>query len=573
MDWLSLFLVILIVTITYILVIQGMVSALITAGLAILCAALAFGTFEWVAYSLLAGPLGELALPVALMVTFVVPLLGLRSAMDVLITRSTLLPAMVDRVVGAGFGVIAGFLMAGVLAVAIQMLPFDGTVLGHAALDPETGTENTLWLNVDRATISYATMMSSGLFSGSRSWQDAHPDFIQEVLWNQTAPSGVSRFAPPGSIRVVRVDYPDYIFDKSVDTSIRDATPSYDRKNPPSGKRWYLVRIAIADEARDSDEAHRFTRTQVRLVGRDGPDMVLRNLAPVAINDNDRPEMAVTIKNGQLYRPESNNEIDFLFEVPESHVPMYIAYKMGARADLSGHAPPTQDATEPASAAPPSPTEGASRGPSRTGSTTRTTSAKPAGRVSGARGSDKGGKFSDALPRSMTVFNSAGVERTGSLLGSGHLYGDVDKQGGAGDSNEIVKFDVPSDKRMFQLDVKVLQARSTLGRALSFAVTSLKNYQLRDDTGRQYPVVGQVAQANVDGVEVIEVQYYPEIVAVSSRGGLREFRRIKKRHLQGNNYSLAYLFLVEPGARLTEFRTSPTRRPTDLKPFNLVAPR
>ena len=572
MDWLSLFLVILVVAITYILTIQGLVSALITAGLAILCAALAFGTFEWVAYTFLAGPLGELALPVALMATFVVPLLALRSAMDVLITRSSLLPVLIDRTVGTGLAFIAGFLMTGVLAVAVQMLPFDGTILGHTGLDPETGAENKLWLNLDRVTVGYAEMMSGGLFSGGRSWRDAHPDFMQEVLWNQAAPSGVSRFAPPGSIRVVHVDYPDYIFDKTKDESVRDATPHYERKNPPSGKRWYLVRIALADEARDSEETHQFSRRQVRLVGRDSPDAPPRNLATVAINDNDRPEMAVTIKDGKVYRPETNNEIDFLFEVPESHVPMYIAYKMGARADLSGHKPATQDATEPDPAAAP-PTDSASRESTRAGSATRSASSTPGGRVSGARGSSEGGKFSDALPLTMTDFDSTGLERDGSRLGSGHLYGDVAKQGRAGRSDGIVKFDVPSDKRLFQLDVKLLQARSTLGRALSFAVTSLKNYQLRDDTGRQYPVVGQIAQANVDGVEVIEVQYYPEIVAVSSRGGLRDFRRIKKRHLQGNNYSLAYLFLVEPGARLTEFRTSPTRRPTDLKALGLVAPR
>lgn len=573
MDWLSLFLVILIVAITYNLAIQGLVSALVTAGLAILCVALAFGTFEWVAYTFLAGPLGELALPVALMAMFVVPLLALRSAMDVLVTRSSLMPVLIDRAAGTACGLIAGFLMSGVLSVAVQMLPFDGTVLGHSGLDPETGTENTLWLNLDRVTVGYASMMSGGLFSGGRSWRDAHPDFMQEVIWNQAVPRGVSRFAPPGSIRVVRVDYPDYIFDKTTDTSVRDPTPHYERKNPPSGKRWYLVRIALTDEARDSDEIHRFSRRQVRLVGRDSPDAPPRNLAPIAINDNDRPTMAVTIEDGQLYRPESDNEIDFLFEVPESHVPMYIAYKMGARADLSGHKSATQEATESASAASPPPANTASRQSPRSAPATRTASSTPGGRVSGARGTGEGGKFSDALPRAMTDFDSTSLERNGSLLESGHLYGDVAKQGGAGASGGIARFDVPSGKRLFQLDVKVLQARSTLGRALNFAVTSVKNYYLRDDAGRQYPVVGQVAQANVDGVEVIEVQYYPEIVAVSSRGGLRDFRRIKKRHLQGNNYSLAYLFLVEPGARLTEFRTSPTRRPTDLKPFRLVAPR
>ena len=88
MDWLSLFLALLIVATTYVLAMQGVFSALIMCVSVLLATAVAFATFEWIAMSFLLGPLGDMALPVAFIGTFVLPLLLLRLGLDKFITRS-----------------------------------------------------------------------------------------------------------------------------------------------------------------------------------------------------------------------------------------------------------------------------------------------------------------------------------------------------------------------------------------------------------------------------------------------------------------------------------------------------
>ena len=172
----------------------------------------------------------------------------------------------------------------------------------------------------------------------------------------------------------------------------------------------------------------------------------------------------------------------------------------------------------------------------------------------------------------MTRYQQVGLDQRNGALVEGHVLGNWDNQGQTGANPTLETFDVPGDKRLFQLDVKELQARSLYGRALSFAVKSVKDYFLHDESGRVYPVVGQYVIADVDGIEVVEIQYYPEQVQIMNRGGIRDFKQVKKRHLRGKNYRLAYLFLVEPGAKLTEFTTGKGRRPTDLEQYNLVAP-
>jgi hypothetical protein len=569
MDWLSLFSLAMLIAIAYMQLIQGLISSLIMCVLTVLCAVLAFATYEWVGYSFLMGPLGDLALPAALIATFVLPLIGLRFAVDAMISRSNLLPILIDRAAGSIAAAVTGLTMTGMLALAVQMVPFGGTFLGHTGVDPDTGEMQSLWLGPDRFAAGLAASMSDGLFSGEQIWSERHPDFVQEIAWSQAADRATRHVVPPGSIRVVSTEESvPYVFKKTK----KDArsTPKYDRMEIPDGKRWYKVRVALEEGAKDEDGPNRFSRWQVRLVGRDHADARPANYPLLAITDDDDPTAPVIIEDGALYKPASGNEVDFVFEVPETFQPSFIEYKVGARADLSGRAPAADTATPetetetPDAASPPADTTASEP--------TAPSSGRRGGRVSGVRGRIGGHKFSDALPVKMTNYQQTGLEGRGNLMSSGHIYGRTADQE-EGSSREVSKFDVPSDKRLFQLDVERLQAGSTLGKALQFAVTSLKDYQLHDESGKRYPVVGQFAIADVDGSEVVEVQYYPEAVAATNRGGLREFRLIKKRHLKGRKYKLVYLFLVDPGAKLTEFTTGAGRHPTDLTKFNLTAPR
>jgi len=579
MDWLSLFLVALLFATTYILTIYGLIGAIITCVLVLMCASLAFGTYEWLAFSFLTGPLGDLAPAVAMMAMFVVPLIALRFALDALITRASLIPALIDRIVGVGFAFLAAYVMTGVVAVSISLLPLGGSFLGHHTFDATTDKENHLWMTPDRFAVSFASMMSHGLLSGRRDWRDDHPDLVQEIAWAQAPDHNVRHVVPEGSVRLVKPDIREYIFEKTPGQGRgrRATPPSYKPISPPSGKYWLALRLQLLKDASGEDQTHRFSRRQVRLVGREHPGAAAENFAPVAMNDNDDPKRAVKIEDGKLYGPESKGEVDFVYEVPDDFVPMYLTYKIGARVDLStielaGDGDDTANSNSPSSAASSRTTdsrESAGRSSSRAGSSTRN---GRGGRVSGARGTGDA-TFSDALPMEMTSYQSIDLDQRNGELANGHIYGNSDEQGSSGSNPKLTKFKVDPSKRMFQLDVKILRAGSILGKALSFAVTTLKNYRLTDNTGNVYPVVGQYAIANVDGVEVVEVEYFPDAVSIENRGGLRPFKRIKDRNLQNKNTRVVYLFLVKPGAELVKFSTGQGRRPTDLSKLDLVAPK
>lgn len=561
MDWLSLFLLALLIATTYFLTIQGLISAVIMCVLCLVSAALAFAVYEWVAMEFLFGTLGDTALPAALIGTYALPLIVFRLLLDAYVTRASLLPVLVDRVCGGVAGFVAAYLSTGVLAVAIQMVPFGGSFLGHAGLDPASKKETSLWLGPDRFAVTYASMMSQGLFSGGRRWRELHPDLVSEIIAVQSAPAEVRHVVPDGSVSLVRVETRESIFDKKPGSGRGDqrVEPEYTRIDTVGGKSRFTLRLALKPEAADEDETHRFSRRQLRLVGQDRPNGPVVNHYPIAISDNDRPQMACRIEDGKLYMPGSGNEVDFVFEVPEGFVPHFAEYKSQARVDLLGKkaAPADVAAVAPPPASPsPSPPSPASGG---------------ADRVSGVRGRAATSSFSHQLPMPMTKFESAELEQTAGALANGHVYGNAGEQGGDG-SNKLTTFAVPAGKRMFQLDVQQLRAGSTLGQALNFAVTSLKDYQLNDEAGNRYPVVGQFAQANVDGVDVVEVQYFPETAEMLNRGGMRPFRRIRKSDLESDQSRLVLLFLVQPGAKLTEFTTGAGRRPTDLRSFNLTAP-
>ena len=570
MDWLSLMLIVLIAVITYIQTLYGFISALITAVLVYICVPFAFTTYEFVAFKLTVNYVDDLALPVSFMVCFLVPFLCLRLAMDKWITRANLLPVLFDKIGAAVAGFFAAYLLAGVIAVSVFMIPFGGTFLGRPLLNRETGEPAGLWLSPHRFAVGYATLTARGVFSGSKNWFHDHPDLIQELAWAESTHHNSRQLALPGSVELIRADgNREYIFDKTEGQRVRGerTPPTYSPISAEAEHYWLLLRLRLGQETRDSDTGYRFSSRQVRLVGFDHPDAPASNHYPVAVNDNEEPTNAVTIEPDQLYRPDASGEIDMVFQVPDQFAPLFVEYKLGARVDLTGLR--LDEAVETvATTPPPAPTEPRDEGSDRSGAADR----RPGGRVSGVRGTGDGARFGNNLPVPMTDYQQFDFEHDAESMASGHIYGNRGDQGGSGRDPRLTRFEVPADKRMFQLDVRTLQAGSTLGRALSFAVTSVRNYQLHDDAGRTYPVVGQFAVADVDGTEVVEIQYFSEAVAAAGRGGIREFTRIKDRHLRGSSYRLVYLFLVEPGARLTEFTTGAGRRPTDLRDLNLTAP-
>lgn len=592
--WLSLLLLILLLVIAFSQSTQGLFSALIMAVLTICCAAAALGTYEWVAIHWLA-PYWKpgYALPISLGVTFGLPLLLLRLVFDQLIRRSSLLPAWVDRIGGGACGFVTALTMVGILAICVQMVPFGGPILGHSRVavadsqstnrpnatppDPDAKERELLpILSPDRFALAVAWVLSDGTFSGKHSFHKHNPDLVQTVGWVGATHAEVSRYAPPKSISVVGTRPLQFVYRMIPSDPRRDDPPTYEPESPKKDNyKFRMVQVQLRDPARDKRKSHIFTLRQFRLVGQVGGSEAYVQYHPIAIqqedaNDPTNRHVRYERKRGsfwpvvdEIYAPRSDdNRVEIVFELPTGFKPAFLEYKRESRARLSfEESLPAPQASANAGA------HGPAAASPRAGNGA---DSRRGGKVRGVEATRGQSRFSDELPMTMRSYRRIqNVAISRGALADGHLVGVVDEQEG-GRNPPVSKFDVPRDKRLLQLSSRRLKAGSTLGRALSQAVTTLQNYYVEDTNGRRYKIVGKYAIADARGRKYIEIQYFSH--GAGTIGGVGKFSRINERNMKDDD-EFVLLFLVDPGAHITSFSTggAATRR-DDLVGENLIAP-
>lgn len=615
----SLIVVILLLAVAFFQSTQGLFSSLIMAVLSLCCAAFAVGSYEWVALNYLA-PLWrpDFSFTLSLAVLFGVPLLIFRVAADKLVRRSCHIPGLFDRIGGGFCGLITGYTVIGMLTLAVQSIPFGGSVFGFERVPrtprqetwdvdveppPADAQERNIWMNPDRFVVGLASILSSGIFSGERSFGNENPDHIQHVGWINAVPETVPRYAPPGSIAIVRTEQIESVY--TVTPSSRATPTSYDDRDgqPRSDHKFYMIRVRLKREARGDAPSHIFTLRQFRLVGRTAGKSAMQQYHPIAVQQADKTEIInrhirYKVSRGKNFamvdepmepRADNNAEVEVVFELATGFVPAYLEYKHGARAAVTisngedkddgastgARADETRLASANAATSPPSKRPSASDEPPPKGS--RRSQENETVADSGRGGNVRGvttlvGKsfFGNAMPLELKDYqdlNNLSTRRR--KMTNGHLTADVALQA-AGSDRPIKEFDVPSEKRLLQLNTTRLHARSGLGKALAKAGQVVQNYFVEDENGNRYVMIGKYAIANVENKRIIEVQYFPE--QAGTIGGLGQFRKIQDRHLK-KDYELVLLFLVEPGATLTTFSAgSSAQRSDDLRGENLVAP-
>lgn len=590
--WLSLILLLLLLAIAFFQATQGLFSAMLMAVLTICCAALAVGTHEYVAMHWLAPKWRpDFAMALALGTTFGVSLLLLRLAFDAIIRRACLLPSWVDRIGGAACGLVTGWLMVGIIALCVQMVPFSGSFLSYGRIErpdrtlpegggdptPPSAEENDLFLTPDRFAIGFVGLLSDGLFSGPTSLSGTNPDYVQAMGWRNSVPSEVPRYAPPNSITVAGTEVIPSVF-RMTPPSMRDTPPEFAEIKPEGGREFRMIRVKLSRQAMGSAKGHLFTLRQFRLVGTEEGDDELRQFYPIAtqaLYRQDGVNRHVKVEwfrrndwslSDTVYSPMqgTDGQVEIVFDLPKGFRPSFLEYKRGARVAVSfelggaGEAPPP---APPAEETPPS-SEGR-------GGRDRGADASRGGRVRSFTVS--GTSFGAALPfklENYALLKNAEVSR-GKLV-NGHLLAYADEQDKPkGDA--VATLDVPDDKRLLHLNTSTLQTKSTLGGALSFAIKTVQNYIVTDENGNQYQLVGKYAVADVDGRMVIEVQYFKD--QAGSIGGVGAFEKIKDRHL-GSDGKVVFLYLVEPGVKIVSFSTGGgDARKQDLTEENIVAPK
>jgi len=577
----SLFLIALIGAITFYQSIHGLFSSLIMCVITVLSLTVAFALHEYVALQWLIQWKPDFALPLSLAICFVVPLISLRLALDAMLRRSCLLPSIVDRAGGVAFGLVTALCIMGVVGVALQMLPFGEPFLGFRQIDVKDekfdpkAEPNGLLFSPDRFAVGLASLFSNGVFSGERQWGLEHPDYVTEIGWNQTAARDVRCLAPRDAIQFVSMARENYVY--RIASGLDDSGRTVDQKTEPDvnygkggGQELWAVKFKPTGDAQDADGKHRFSLHQIRLVGR-GRFGAMEQFHPIAVLDTKKHQRFLIGQDERgkpkwaasaLYAPAADGSISVVFELPtvgsikggQAFEPVFLEYKMGARAAVTV----TSDALPPADSEdqPPPPSE--QDGTARPGPETR-------GRTHGA--DVTGASFGNALPHAGVYFTSvADAEMRDGELVSGHVISTLETSG-AGEPLHRLK--VPEGKALLLVDVVNLRAGSLLGKAKSFAVKTVKNYLVTDESGAQYKICGQIAVADVGGQRVMEVQYFPEVIG--SLGGVRDFQRIKDWSLKGD-YELYFLFVVDSGRKITRFSTTGDRGGEDISDLNLVAP-
>lgn len=271
---------ILVMAIAFFQVIQGIFSALIMTLLTILSAMLAFNFYEPLAMQLVqsmpdSNPMYIYA--ASLMTIFFVSLLLLRTAFDMVITSDAGFGIWTNRIGGGVLGIISGMIIVGVFAVAVQMLPWSGRVMGYRPFDNDLKRDSSLApFYPDRFVLGMVKGLSNGSLSSEAGtkgeWTRNHEDLLLELyaernrgVVNQVElPS--RNDAPAGSLTVVGTYQPPE------NTSWLNSLPQYLPDVSASDK--YIIRVVVSEKAREAGSTNAnwmiLPATQFRLVATNG---------------------------------------------------------------------------------------------------------------------------------------------------------------------------------------------------------------------------------------------------------------------------------------------------------------
>lgn len=390
--WFSLFVVVLILAITFYQGLLGAFTATINFFLTVLAAALAFGLYESVYFEFLLDRQPDDGRGIALMAIFIVSLLVMRVIVDLLIKDNMHFPVHVDRAVGGVFGFFTAMIIIGMLTVGIQMLPFPHQWLGfsrYAMFDADTGepisltpeedsdrterdilatldmskvnlVRRNIWLNPDGFTVALVSHLSDNALAGENQFGRLNPTFLDDLFWTRFSQTG-QRTTVARSREAIRVEgcwvLPEdalYVAERTDNgKTISFSPPSGNEHKPETGHRYLMVRANITSDGADDGSTYRVNTGQVRLFTRDSGRVAVYHLAGVNEPNVVSPE---SWKQDFYYRlspgesvVRSVNKFDFVFEVPEGEEPWFIEFRRNARAIVQG----VQEGTAPHSFAPP----------------------------------------------------------------------------------------------------------------------------------------------------------------------------------------------------------------------------
>jgi len=319
--------------IAYLHFLQGLLSGFISVVLALIATAVAMAEYEPMAAYVSGGKYNDQSQGVCLIALFALTYLIGRLIFDKAVPGNIRLPHLVDGIGGAVCGLIAGLLGTGIIAIALQSMPFGVSVAGYArypvaadrnaAVPQEDGRqvdrlvigqlkndnldkeEGGMLLPVDDFVVGYTKHLSDGgSLANDKPFDSIHPDLIQELFAQRLGietggKHTASNSAKGAQVEVVQMNVLPNAIPQTVGEfqTIWPDAPKGKKLTAEAGHRLITVTVLFKNEAGDDDHIVRLSPGSIRIAykGSDG----WKNCFPIG-----------TVQGGQAWLSKVD---DFMF--------------------------------------------------------------------------------------------------------------------------------------------------------------------------------------------------------------------------------------------------------------------
>jgi len=316
-----------------------------------ICASVvAFGYFELLANVLIGrGSLVLWAQSLSFMLLFVLTFAVLQTIAAQLTRRPVDLGLLTERIGRIVCGIFLGLTISGLLLTALAMAPLS-TSYPYQRFDaarPDAERPKKVLFNADGFATGWFGIVSSGSFSGKRSFATLHPDFVDQVFLN--------RHEIADGISIITVSDAVEIPKKKAAWLAPEGLKDSDGKpvSLKSGHSLTIVRVGIKKKA--IKDAGRFTLSQLRLVCKQKSRAKnplagkAKNVYPIGYLKT-KDQLQVKQLNDQIVLERADFDgtvrwIDFAFYVPNGFIPVLVEFKQNSIAQVpspvtSEQAPP-----------------------------------------------------------------------------------------------------------------------------------------------------------------------------------------------------------------------------------------
>ncbi|MCP4375628.1 MAG: hypothetical protein GY794_05575 [bacterium] len=303
--------------------IHGLFSAVIMTVLTTICAVFALGYYEILAGMLYATQ-PAYADSLSLIIFFVIPLLILRIAFDKLIVTNAAIKGWADRAGGGVLGLYVGVVMVGVLAIAMQMLPYGSSVLGYAPFDSSLQRNNRIYCD----EFALGLFKSSSALASGMSFDNTHDNLLLELFCARNTAGKNGRVdTNPNALTIPAAFKPGE--DKWKQVVDFDTLPQ-DPCRVDGKSEVLIVKTSVSNSVRNTgkrDGWYRLPATHYRLVTKSGASLYPLGyitqteddqwkLVPAAIENDQGQAQVANLCVTRRHSGEKTQEIFWVYRLP-----------------------------------------------------------------------------------------------------------------------------------------------------------------------------------------------------------------------------------------------------------------